>query len=181
MNRSSEDQFAFSLLLIGVMTLVVPACRQAEQTPKSVKRMDPANTAALASRTDSIIKPELAPGLNLKVWGIDSLVISPIAIDIDDLGRVYYVTTGRQTNSEFDIRGHKDWETESIKLQTVEDKRAFLHRTLSPENSAANTWLKDLNGDSSHDWRDMTIETEKIYRLQDLSGAGVADESEKLV
>ena len=181
MNRSREDQLAFSLLLIGVMTLVVPACRQAEQTPKSIKRMDPANTAALASRTDSIIKPELAPGLNLKVWGIDSLVVSPIAIDIDDLGKVYYVTTGRQKNSEFDIRGHKDWETESIKLQTVEDKRAFLHRTLSPENSAANTWLKDLNGDSSHDWRDMTVETEKVYRMQDLSGDGVADESEKVV
>ena len=114
MNRSRQDQLAFSLLLIGLITLVVPACRQAEQTSKSIKRMDPANTAALASRTDSIIKPELAPGLNLKVWGIDSLVVSPIAIDIDDLGRVYYVTTGRQKNSEFDIRGHKDWETESI-------------------------------------------------------------------
>jgi hypothetical protein len=57
------------------------------------------------------------------------LVVSPIAIDMDDKGDLYYATTNRQKNSEFDIRGHRDWEIESISLQTVEDKRAFLRRT----------------------------------------------------
>ena len=92
-------------------------------------------------------------------------------------GRLFYTRTNRQKNSEFDIRGHQDWEIESIRLQTVEDKRAFLRQVLSPANSKKNEWLKDLNGDGSHDWRDMTVEKEQIFRLEDTNGDGVADMS----
>ncbi|TDN95073.1 putative membrane-bound dehydrogenase-like protein [Salegentibacter sp. 24] len=66
-------------------------------------------------------------------------------------------------------------------MQTVEDKRDFLHRTLSPENSAENEWLADLNGDGSHDWKDLTMEKEHVYRLEDVSGDGVADFSQLVV
>src|SRR4030095_12094676 len=95
--------------------------------------------------------------------------------------KIYYCTTNRQKNSEFDIRGHKDWEIPSIQLQTVEDKRAFLHQELSPENSKRNLWLTDVNGDSSHDWKDMTVEKENVFRLEDVSGDGVADLSQLVV
>lgn len=156
-------------------------CQQQETADKRIKLMDSTQTAGIAASIDSIVKPELAEGLTLKLWGIDSLVISPIAIDIDDQGRIYYTTTNRQKNSEFDIRGHRDWEIPSISLQTVEERRAFLHKELSPENSKKNLWLKDLNGDSSHDWRDLTLETENVYRLEDLNGDGVADKSQLVV
>ena len=109
--------------------------------------MDPAKVRQLAASVEALVRPELADSLTLSLWGVDSLVISPIAIDIDDDGSLYYTTTNRQKNSEFDIRGHQDWEIPSIQLQTIEDKRAFLHKELSPENSHRNTWLKDLNGD----------------------------------
>src|SRR5690606_7055640 len=66
-------------------------------------------------------------------------------------------------------------------LQTVEDRRAFLHQELSPENSERNRWLEDLNGDSSHDWRDLTIEKENVFRMEDISGDGVADLSQLVV
>ncbi|MVT43406.1 c-type cytochrome [Chitinophaga oryziterrae] len=148
---------------------------------KRIKRMDTTLTAHLADSIGSMVKPELADNLSLTLWGIDSLVISPIAIDIDDQGRVYYTTTDRQKHSEFDIRGHRDWEIPSISLQTVEDRRAFLHKELSPENSKKNEWLADLNGDSSHDWRDLTVEKEHVYRLDDISGDGVADQSQLVV
>ena len=143
--------------------------------------MDPSKTARLADSLEALIKPELADSLTLSLWGIDSLVISPIAIDIDDNGALYYTTTNRQKNSEFDIRGFQDWEIPSIQLQTIEDKRAFLHKVLSPENSKNNTWLKDVNGDSSHDWRDMTVEKENIYRVEDINGDGVADQTQLIV
>lgn len=143
--------------------------------------MDPAKAASLAKSIEAVVKPELADSLTLNLWGVDSLVISPIAIDIDDLGRIYYTTTNRQKNSEFDIRGHRDWELASIQLQTVEEKRAFLHKELSPENSDKNKWLKDLNGDSSHDWRDMTVEKENVYRMEDLNGDGIADKTQLIV
>ncbi|MBE7158307.1 MAG: HEAT repeat domain-containing protein, partial [Rhodospirillales bacterium] len=69
----------------------------------------------------------------------------------------------------------------SIQLQTTEERRAFLHKELSPENSKKNTWLADLNGDSSHDWKDLTVEKEHVYRLEDVNGDGVADKSQHIV
>lgn len=167
--------------VISFLTTILFGCRQ-EPTDARIKKLDPVSAARMAASVDSIIKPELPDSnLTLNVWGVDSLVISPIAIDIDDDGNLYYTTTNRQKNSEFDIRGHQDWEIPSIQLQTIEDKRAFLRKTLAPENSKKNTWLKDLNGDSSHDWRDLTVEKENVYRLQDTDGDGVADQSQLVV
>jgi putative heme-binding domain-containing protein len=176
--RKIQNIFFLSVLLIVIM---FSACNQKEPVDRRIKQMDSTQTSRLAKSIESVVNPELADGLTLRLWGIDSLVVSPIAIDIDDLGKLYYTTTNRQKNSEFDIRSHRDWEIESIQLQTVEDKRTFLHKTLSPENSKNNEWLKDLNGDSSHDWRDMTVEKENVYRLEDVSGDGVADLSQLVV
>jgi quinoprotein glucose dehydrogenase len=161
--------------------LCLSACRPGV-TDKRIKQMDSTQTARIAASIESTVKPQLGDSLlTLRLWGIDSLVISPIAIDIDDQGRLYYTTTSRQNNSEFDIRGHRDWEIPSISLQTVEDRRAFLRKELSPENSKKNSWLADINGDSSHDWRDLTIEKEHVYRVEDVSGDGVADLSQLVV
>ncbi len=169
-----------------VAALVAPAvftsCKQQDTvTDLRIKTLDSSTAAKRAVDIDSSIRATVADGLSLTVWAVDSLVISPIAIDIDDHGKIYYATTNRQKNSEFDIRGHRDWEIESISLQTVEDKRAFLRKTLSPENSKKNQWLADLNGDSSHDWRDMTIEKENVYRLEDTNGDGIADKTQLVV
>ncbi|MGK6350179.1 HEAT repeat domain-containing protein [Parapedobacter sp. DT-150] len=163
-----------------VAIILLWGCRQ-QTANLPLKKMDPARTAQLAADVEGRVKAELDSGLTLKLWGIDSLVVSPIAIDVDDHGRLFYTTTDRQKNSEFDIRGHVDWEIPSISLQTVEDRRAFLREELSPENSARNTWLADLNGDGSHDWHDLTVQKEKVYRVEDVSGDGVADQSQLIV
>lgn len=164
-----------------ILLALFAACNSEEPADKRIKQFDSVKVVGLARSIESLVKPELADSLTLSLWGVDSLVISPIAIDIDDLGKLYYATTNRQKNSEFDIRGHKDWEIASIQLQTVEDKRAFLHNILSPQNSKNNLWLKDLNKDSSHDWRDMTVERENIFRMEDVNGDGVADKSQLVV
>jgi len=175
-----KDTQKFFLLAAFFVAIFLPACKQ-EATDKKLKQLDPAVAVKMAASIDSLIKPELADDLTLSLWGVDSLVISPIAIDIDDAGALYYTTTNRQKNSEFDIRGHQDWEIPSIQLQTIEEKRAFLHKVLSPENSKKNEWLKDVNGDGSHDWRDMTIEKDNVYKLEDRNGDGVADQSQLIV
>ena len=173
------------LLTCNFLILVAAAaslcgCRQRERDLRLVQ-IDTLRSSKFALSIESVVKPELADNLTIRLWGIDSLVTSPIAIDVDDAGRLYYTTTHRAKNSEFDIRSHPDWEIPSIRMQTVEDRRAFLRKELSPENSSKNTWLKDLNGDSSHDWKDLTVEKEKVYRLEDLNGDGVADQAQLVV
>ncbi len=170
--------------IASILTSVIFTLAACNLTPKDVriKQMPPLKAAQFAASVDSSFKAQLPDSnLVLNLWGIDSLVISPIAIDIDDQGNLYYTTTDRQKNSEFDIRGHQDWEIPSIALQSIEDKRAFLRKYLAPELSAQNTWLKDLNGDGSHDWRDLTIEKDKVFRLTDTDGDGVADEAQLVV
>lgn len=173
--------YALYFISLPIAAACLPGCKQPTAEERRIKLMDSAFTARFADSITATVKPELAEGLSLKLWGIDSLVISPIAIDIDDHGRLYYTTTNRQNHSEFDIRGHRDWEIPSISLQTVEDRRAFLHKELSPENSARNKWLEDLNGDSSHDWRDLAVEKDNVFRLEDLNDDGVADQSQLVV
>lgn len=175
----------FIPIAVLLPALYLSACTNNEQVPVAedlrIKTMDSAALVQQAAAIEALVSPQLAEGLSLRIWGVDSMVADPISINIDDLGRLYYARTNRQKNSEFDIRGHQDWEIGSIQLQTVEDKRAFLHKVLSPEKSEENTWLPDLNGDGSHDWRDMTVQKEHIYRLEDVSGNGLADRSQLVV
>jgi quinoprotein glucose dehydrogenase len=168
----------FTLILI---MLSLSACQEKEKVDKRIKQIDPPKAAEMAQSIESTVTPQLAEGLVLKLWGVDSLVADPVSIDVDDKGHLYYTRTNRQKNSEFDIRGHQDWEIESISLQTIDQKRAFLRKVLSPDNSKNNEWLADVNKDGSRDWRDMTVEKEHVYRLEDTNGDGVADLSQLVV
>ena len=123
---------------------------------------------------------KLIPGLKIQLWAADSLLQDPVAIAVDDKGAIFVNSTNRNKASEFDIRGHRDWMTESIGFQTVEDRKAFLRRTFAPENSAKNAWLPDLNGDGSHDWFDLKVEKEEIYKVEDVNGDGYADQSTRV-
>ncbi|WP_111629315.1 DUF7133 domain-containing protein [Larkinella arboricola] len=184
-----RKRFRTPLLFSGVMTLAVVSCmkmgptgtsRTAASAPLVVKE-DPtqARTRAKEIRDNTVVK--LADGLKLDLWASDSLAPDPVAMSIDDQGRVYLTRTNRQKNSEFDIRGHRNWMTPSIGLKTVEDRRAFLRSTFAPEKSKENEWLKDLNGDGSHDWKDLTVEKDEVWRLEDTSGDGIADQATRIL
>src|SRR6188474_1689900 len=71
----------FASLFILSTILFFTGCNQ-EPTDKRIKQMDPVKTVEIAKSIEAIVKPELADDLTLRLWGIDSLVISPIAIDI---------------------------------------------------------------------------------------------------
>ncbi|MDH3648503.1 MAG: HEAT repeat domain-containing protein [Saprospiraceae bacterium] len=137
--------------------------------------MDPSKAASMAQEISKQVSAEVHEDFELALWAVDSLVADPIALKVDLQGRVFVTRTNRQKNSEFDIRGYAHWETESIKMQSTEERRAFLHRVLAPELSDSNTWLADLNFDSLHDWRDLAVQKEQVFRIVDESGDGVAD------
>ncbi len=168
-----------SVLFTGLF--VIGCHQEKEVVDKRIKSLDPQQAVQMANAIEATVTPQLAEGFTLRIWGVDSLVADPVAIDVDDYGTLYYTRTNRQKHSEFDIRGHQDWEIESIQLKTIEEKRAFLRKILSPENSKKNEWLADLNGDGSHDWKDMTVEKEHVYRLEDTDGDGVADKSQLMI
>ncbi|WP_026945656.1 HEAT repeat domain-containing protein [Algoriphagus marincola] len=168
-----------SIPLIG--SFILFACQKNEPVDLRIKSLSKEEIQIQVAAAKTQVSPNLKEGLKLDVWAVDSLIFDPISIHITDDGSLYYTRTNRQKNSEFDIRGHQDWEIRSISLQNIEDKRKFLHEELSPERSEINSWLEDLNGDGSHDWRDMTVEKEQIFRVDDTDQDGYADHYQMIV
>ena len=143
--------------LIAMTLLVISCVKLAQKTTLITIKEDPAKASKLAKEIRDKTPAKVGEGLELTLWASDSLAPDPVAMSIDDKGRVYLTRTNRQKNSEFDIRGHRDWMIESISLKTVEERRAFLRKTFAPEKSEENSWLKDLNNDGIHDWHDLKI------------------------
>ncbi|PWJ59452.1 putative membrane-bound dehydrogenase-like protein [Dyadobacter jejuensis] len=177
-------------LLLGTSIMGIIALSCAKNSPANKEKLpsdavviyEDGNTAkrkAQEIRENTVIK--LADGLKLDLWATDSLAPDPVAIDVDVYGRVFLNRTNRQKNSEFDIRGHRNWMTASIALQSVEERRKFLRETFAPEKSDENNWLKDLNGDGSHDWKDLAVEKDEVWRLEDTNHDGMADVSVRVI
>ncbi len=178
LNKQAKIQLSASL---GVVFLVVSCMKMPRSSQPVMIRENAAKALTNAKEIREKTAIKLADGLQMSLWASDSLAPDPVAMSIDDKGRVYLNRTNRQKNSEFDIRGHRDWMTESIGLQTVEDRRAFLRKTFAPERSTENAWLADLNEDGSHDWRDLAVEKDEIWRLEDTDNDGIADVSLRIL
>lgn len=116
-----------------------------------------------------------ADGLETTLWAPEKLLGDPVAISVDNQGRIWTTVTHRSNNSEFDIRAVPQWEMASVTFETVEDRRAFLRTELAPEKSAEHTFIPDRNKDGSHDWRDLAVVQEQVTLLQDTTGNGQAN------
>lgn len=173
------------LLLIALtaqLLIWAPACQPTVTeekeplfTPLTIQ-LEPADAARKAEQIrQEMSAVKVIDGLELTLWASDTLAPDPIAVKMDEQGRAYITRAVRQKNSEFDIRGHRDWMTASISMQSVEDRRKFLRETFAPEKSEENEWFPDLNEDGSHDWKDLTVERDQVFRIEDRDGDGVAD------
>ncbi|MFN3490326.1 MAG: heme-binding protein, partial [Emticicia sp.] len=114
------------LIWASASTILIISCAKFGKKEKPmIINEDPTKVVAKAKEIREKTSAKVIDGIQMTLWASDSLAPDPVAMSIDDQGRVYLIRTNRQKNSEFDIRGHRDWMTESIGLQTVEDRRAF--------------------------------------------------------
>jgi quinoprotein glucose dehydrogenase len=170
-----------SICYLTIIALFITSCGKESDVTLLQIRQTARESEVAAKKIENEIPIQLAQGLNIKLWASDSLAPDPIAMSIDDNGNIFLTSTERQKNSEFDIRGHENWMIPSISFESVEDRRAFLRKTFAPEKSFENTWLKDLNNDNVHDWKDLTIEKDEVWKLEDENSDGRADISTRIV
>ncbi|WP_116126040.1 HEAT repeat domain-containing protein [Lewinella sp. IMCC34183] len=166
------------VLLIALATLAYCAQQPEVAEPRYPDRniqLEPAAAADLAQKIRTESSAQVADGLELSLWASDSLVTDPIAISVAPDGKIYYTSAKRMANSEFDIRGHRDWMTASISFQSVEERQAFLRRTFEEGSEQSERYLQDRNEDGVRDWRDLAVEKEQVWFVEDQSGDGVAD------
>ncbi|WP_424001656.1 HEAT repeat domain-containing protein [Maribacter sp. IgM3_T14_3] len=174
----------FKKLVLGCSSLLLFSVSCINKKPVEIPltiQQDSTDLIEMAKIARETVTAKVADGLVLSLWASDSLAPDPIAMDIDDEGNIYITRSNRNKNSEFDIRGHRDWMTESIAFESVEDRRAFLHKTFAPELSKENEWFPDLNNDSIHDWHDLTVEQDEIWMLEDTDKDGIADVSTQIM
>jgi putative membrane-bound dehydrogenase-like protein len=140
-------------------------------------RLAAPDAARLAAEERRQISVEMPPGLEVKVFAPEGLVADPIAIDLDERGTLY-ATSSSRSSLPLDIRGHPTWVPTAHALRSHEDLQRFYQRELAPARSATNGWIDDLNKDGSHDWRDLSEMKERLVRVQDTDGDGIADLSQ---
>jgi quinoprotein glucose dehydrogenase len=149
------------------------------QLPQNVK-LTSADAVRLAAEARKRVNVEMPPGLELKLWASDELIVDPVALEFDEKGSLYAASTSRN-NMPLDIRDHPTWVPTVHTLKTVAALRDFYRKELAPERSARNRWLPDLNKDGSNDLRDLAELKERLYRIQDTDGDGVADTSKIMI
>lgn len=173
-----------SIFLPSFLTVsILFSCKEKEKAPVDLQitQYDHEVVKNMAAEIESKVTPTLAEGLSIKLWAVDSMIIDPVSIKVTDDGALYYVSSERLGQSEFDIRGHQNWEIQSISWKSVADRKAFLRKEFAPERSEENKWLKDLSGDGSFDWKDLAVEKESVYKVKDTDGDGLADWSQRIV
>ncbi|MCM4150048.1 heme-binding protein [Arenibacter sp. N53] len=181
MQTISTFRTVLVLSLIGIFAISCDTKPKQPQEPLLVIKEDTTTALNRFKEIRENVPAQVAEGLTLSLWASDSLAPDPVAMSVDDEGNIYLTRTNRQKNSEFDIRGFRHWMTPSIALQSVEDRKNFLHETFATEKSEENEWLKDLNHDSIHDWKDLTVQKEEIWKLEDQNASGYANVATRIV
>ncbi len=118
-----------------------------------------ATNAAPTAAELGLKKLELAPGLKVELWAAEPMLENPVAISMDDRGRLFVAETHRWMKSIFDITQKPAWLLEDLALRTVEARTEFLKKTF-----ATNLTI-------------LTQQSELIRLLEDRSGSGRADTS----
>jgi len=102
-------------------------------------------------------KLQVAEGVQVSLWASDPLLANPVAISLDEKGRIYVAECWRRHTSTLDIHMRKEWLDDDLACRRHEDLIAYHERRL---------------GDKAKDWK---IESERIRLLEDRSGTGRAD------
>jgi quinoprotein glucose dehydrogenase len=74
---------------------------------------------------------ELPEGMTSKLWDETQLKSTPVAIDIDPLGRLFVAEADRHLGAVPDNRQHTYWLLDELAARTVEDRRAYYEKWIA--------------------------------------------------
>lgn len=124
--------------------------------------------------------PESHPcqnGLVRSLVAREPMFRNPVAVAVDVDGAIYVTETTRRKQADLDIREVMDWVADDLSHTSIDDKRRFFRENITTERFKKHPSLKDHDQNGRIDWQDLTVHSEKIHRLVDTDGDGMADRS----
>lgn len=121
----------------------------------------------------------VANGLERSLVAKEPLLKNAVSVSVDVDGSIYVTESARRKVGDLDIREFTKfgWVQHDVSLTSIDEKLAFFRKQLDGKNKFPGTSLKDFNNDGKIDSKDLTVATEKIIRLTDTDGDGLADKS----
>ncbi len=107
----------------------------------------------------AIKKFQVPPGFKLEVFAVEPQLANPVAIALDEKGRVFVSETHRYRTSVLDIRNYMEWYEDDLAIRTLDDRVAMIQKHLGPKAM------------------DLAKESEVVRLLVDQDGNGRADRS----
>ncbi len=165
-SKQSRDRRTFRRWTLAIL-LGVAACglsHHALAVPTGGDARAPAAPSiATASNEGELAIPRIKvpQGLKVELFAAEPLVANPVALGIDERGRVYVCETFRQVRAVTDNRKHsREWVDDDLAALTVADRDAYHRKHLGPDGVAEAEAVDD-----------------QIRRLEDTNGDGRADTS----
>lgn len=121
--------------------------------------------AATCLQTDEAqeaIQRFLVPdGFTVNLFAAEPMLAHPVAFTFDAFGRLFVAETFRHSQGVTDMRGHMDWLEDDLAIKTVADRVAMFKKHETEED-----FIKGY-----------ATASERVTRLVDTDGDGVADEA----
>jgi len=147
----------------------------------------PAFAAPSEEGAQTMRKFKLPAGLTVDLWAAEPMLAHPVALCVDEKGRVYVSQTfrfsdgisggGDKDYGALDMRGHMDWLEQDLSNKTVEDRVAMLKRNMGEKvsllqrNPERIQFIEDKDGDGKADAS--TIFSEDFKDIADGAAEGI--------
>jgi quinoprotein glucose dehydrogenase len=102
---------------------------------------------------------KLPAGFSIDLWASEPMLANPVALTVDEQGRIYVAETFRYRTSTLDIRHYMFMLEDDLASRSTDDRIAFTKKNFPK------------------DWQQLEIETEQVRLLQDKDGDGKAESS----
>lgn len=107
----------------------------------------------------------------------EPMFLNPVAVAVDVDGTFYIAEAARRKIADPDIREMMQWVADDLSHTRVEQKRDFIRKHFTGERLKKSS-IADHDRNGRIDWKDLTVISEKIHRLEDRDGDGQIDRAE---
>lgn len=143
---------------IALVLIVCTASETLAQSPAPKKAARPRPPVAIRDAELASRSIQVSDGLRLGIFATEPMVGNPVALGIDERGRVYVAETYRLYRGVTDTRRHMKWLEDDMASRSIEDRVAMFRKYLSKQE------FEGYHG-----------VTDQVRLLEDTDGDGKAD------